>query len=319
MIAGNPDAAANAALAALLATLRRRDYRFVTPTPATHARVIGRGRQGRSPTLTDILGWSFPWLRDDVDAELFDLLHEAGVVSQTGDGCWRSAIRVSSLHDDLFLHSAYPTDAHDAVFFGPDSYRFADAIVAELDRKALGQGARILDIGTGSGVGAIVAGRACPDAAITMTDINPMAMRYATINAAGAGIPVHGVVGYDLSGVAGQLDLILANPPYIADPAARAYRDGGGAHGSGVALAMTRMALARLAPGGRFLLYTGSAITSGEDRQFQHLSQLADQAGCKLRYREIDPDVFGEELANPAYQDVDRIAVVVAIFTRPNV
>lgn len=28
-------------------------------------------------------------------------------------------------------------------------------------------------------------------------------------------------------------------------------------------------------------------------------------------YEELDPDVFGEELAQPAYQDVERIAVVV--------
>ena len=37
------------------------------------------------------------------------------------------------------------------------------------------------------------------------------------------------------------------------------------------------------------------------------------KAGCSLDYRELDPDVFGEELDRPAYRDVDRIAVVAAI------
>jgi hypothetical protein len=35
-----------------------------------------------------------------------------------------------------------------------------------------------------------------------------------------------------------------------------------------------------------------------------------------MRYREIDPDVFGEELDDPAYRDVDRIALVAVVLTR---
>jgi hypothetical protein len=38
--------------------------------------------------------------------------------------------------------------------------------------------------------------------------------------------------------------------------------------------------------------------------------------GLAMRYREIDPDVFGEELEMPAYRDVDRIALIAAIITR---
>jgi len=34
------------------------------------------------------------------------------------------------------------------------------------------------------------------------------------------------------------------------------------------------------------------------------------------RYREVDPDVFGEELLNPAYRDVERIAAVVLCVSR---
>jgi hypothetical protein len=35
-----------------------------------------------------------------------------------------------------------------------------------------------------------------------------------------------------------------------------------------------------------------------------------------LRYRELDPDIFGEELEKQAYADVERIAAVAAIATK---
>ncbi len=313
------DVSSDGALTQLLVVLRRLEYRFVTPTPATHAIVFERRLQREARSLTDILGWSLPFRQNSIDPGIFALLVAAEAVLPGENGLWHPTIRVSSLHGNLYLHSAFPTEAYDAVFFGPDSYRFADAIDAELDRQPVATGAKIVDIGTGSGVGAIVAGAAAPGSVITMTDINPRALDFARINAAAAGIEACGIVAHDLSGVTGRLDLILANPPYIADPAGRAYRDGGSEHGSGVALAMTAMALPRLAPGGRFLLYSGSAIVSGEDWLGGRLDQLAADAGCAMRYHELDPDVFGEELASPAYHDVDRIAVVLAVFTAPAV
>jgi methylase of polypeptide subunit release factors len=307
--------AADRAMAFLLKELRRRDYQFVTPTPATHAVVVGRSERREAKSLADVLGWSLPFRATMLDDELLALLQEAQALEYKEDGLWQSTVRVSSLHQHLFLHSAYPCDEQDAVFFGPDSYRFADAIVAELTERPTADEPYIIDIGTGSGVGAIVAAGACPDAVITMTDINAEAIRFARINAAVAGVPVRGLVSPNLSEIRGQSDLILANPPYMVDPARRAYRDGGGMHGGGASLTMTEMALDRLRPGGRFLLYTGSAIVRGRDALHDTLKQLAEARNCTMRYREIDPDVFGEELANPYYSDVDRIAVVTAVFT----
>ena len=79
---------------------------------------------------------------------------------------------------------------------------------------------------------------------------------------------------------------------------------------------MAKLALDRLAPKGRLILYTGSAIVEGEDDLRGKLENLADEAGCSLRYREIDPDIFGEELERPAYCHVERIAAVAAVFER---
>lgn len=290
-------------------------YQFVTVTPASHGRVIARPDRQEGRSLQDILGWSLPYRPGAIDAKVEQLLEEAGLASTEGQRR-RSAVRVSSLYGSLFLHSAYPTEAEDAVFFGPDSYRFADLIDRELAAHPSAPGARILDIGTGAGVGAIVAALAVPDARVGATDVNPQALSFASVNAQAAGVDIGFLEGRDLASAEGNCDIILANPPYIVDDGERAYRDGGGMHGGEVSVDMAQAALPRLNAGGRFILYTGSAIVDGQDRLQQRLEESAERNGCTLSYRELDQDVFGEELDHPAYADVDRIAVVAAIFTR---
>ena len=88
-------------------------------------------------------------------------------------------------------------------------------------------------------------------------------------------------------------------------------------HGGEVSLEIARMAAARLAPGGRLVLYTGSAIVDGADPLRAALGSAMGELGCTVRYQELDPEVFGEELAKPSYADVDRIALVAAIAERP--
>ena len=122
-----------------------------------------------------------------------------------------------------------------------------------------------------------------------------------------------------LDGIDGVFDLILANPPYIIDDSDRAYRDGGDMLGGQVSYDMAAMALPLLAPGGRMILYTGSAIVGGHDPLCHALGTLAGEQGVTIACRELDPDVFGEELAKPAYASVDRIALIAAIFTRAGV
>jgi hypothetical protein len=61
------------------------------------------------------------------------------------------------------------------------------------------------------------------------------------------------------------------------------------------------------------LLYTGAAIVDGRDGLRDSLVEALPRFGCTLRYEEIDPDVFGEELEEPAYRDVERIAAIGAV------
>ena len=301
------------ALLELLGALDAAAYEFVPPTPDSHARVLARGRAGDD--LRDLLGWSRTVPPERLPGAIRDILLRTGAIETVPDG-WRSRLRVARLRGRLFLHSAFPTDAADAVFFGPDSYRFAGFIVEELARDSLCR--NVVDIGTGSGVGVIVAAGPALPARLAMTDINAAALALAAVNARHAGLNVEALHGDCLAGFDGEIDLALANPPYLIDDDERAYRHGGGRLGAQLSLDLAAAAAARLSPGGRLLLYTGSAIVGGRDGFRAALGETVAAAGCTLRYRELDPDVFGEELDRPAYAaaNVERIAVVGAVVTR---
>ncbi len=290
-----------------LAELERARYDFVAPTPATHARVVARPDMRAARDLRGIFGWSLPFHRDLLAPGLFDAMRGAELLSEAGE-MFKSRLRVSRVHDRLFLHSAYPTEAEDAVFLGPDSYRFADFVRAELARA--GGATRLVDMGGGAGVGALCAAALLPDAKLTLLDLNPMALRLAAANARHAGLAIELVEGGSLDAVAGPVDLAIANPPYVIDEEGRTYRDGGGMHGAELSYEWALAAAARLEPGGRMLLYTGVGIVGGRDELREALERGLPPLGCRLSYREIDPDIFGEELERPAYADVERIAAI---------
>ena len=303
-----PICSEDAGLLALLAGLSGADYRFVTPTPATHARVIARRKSAES--LRDIFGWSLPFARDALPAPLLDALVASGMLAEDGPRL-RSRVRVSSLCDNLFLHSAFPTDEDASVFFGPDSYRFARFVLAELGARPA---AGIVDVGAGAGAGAIAAlSEGCAKRAL-LGDINPHALRFARVNARHAGVAIETVDGTGLDAIGPDLPVAIMNPPFIADDAKRTYRDGGGELGTGLALEWAIEAARRIPAGGCVLLYTGSPIVGGEDRLEAELRrQLPEE--CLLRYEEIDPDIFGEELEREAYAKVERIAAVGAVIS----
>ncbi|HEX8234250.1 MAG TPA: class I SAM-dependent methyltransferase [Caulobacteraceae bacterium] len=304
----------DSALLELLRLLSARGYRFVTPTPSTHARVLERFGDQRARNLREVFGWSLPFVPDEIDPAVLALLEAAGAVAAEGT-LLKSRVRVSTVRDSLFLHSAYPTEAPDAVFLGPDTYRFAKLLEQELeDEPGVG---RMADVGTGAGVGGLVAANLCPGAELILTDVNSEALRLARINLAHAGREAGFVQTSGLDGLSGAFDLIIANPPYMGSASGRVYRDGGGLHGAQLSLDWAKAALGRLAPGGRLVLYTGSAIVGGVDRLQAELSRLAEAAGFPIRYREIDPDVFGETVSEPGYEEVERIAAIGAVITRP--
>lgn len=77
---------------------------------------------------------------------------------------------------------------------------------------------RIVDMGTGSGIVAIVLARLCPSALLTAVDVSGAALDVARSNAARHGASIRFLEGdwYAPLG-AERFDLIVSNPPYVAD------------------------------------------------------------------------------------------------------
>ncbi len=327
---GQPTAdAAPAALRQIIRHLAHANYRFTTTTPLTHQRVLAQRGLSTLPLATnlrDVFGWNLPFKASGCSGmthELLAAMRGAGVLHAKGD-VLQSRVRVASIDNDLFVHSAYPTTQADAVFFGPDTYRFARFIqqgIASMP-STFGAPMRLLDVGCGSGAGGMVAARALSmllpgtPLEISMNDINPLALRYTAVNATAAGIAFKLALGNALRAVKGEFDLIISNPPYLEDAGKRAYRHGGAGLGRALSVQIGEEAIGRLTPGGRLLLYTGVAIVGGVDAFLADMQPLLADPQLDWCYSEIDPDVFGEELDQPAYRHVDRIAAVGLTVTR---
>jgi methylase of polypeptide subunit release factors len=275
-------------------------YDFTTVTPETHRRVMARAHQAGS--IRDVFGWSRPFTRELLPGFICDALRTAGVLDERAE-LLRTRVRFSSLRGRLYAHSAYPTDHEHAVFFGPDTYRFCAALA-----HAVTGARRVVDLGAGSGAGGISLAERCDQ--ITLADINPLAATYARINAhlAGCADRVELAIGDLFEAVHGPVELVIANPPYIADAQQRLYCHGGDQLGTALSVRIVEESLARLVPGGKLVLYTGSPIQDGIDPIRRAVAPLL--AHRRWRYRELDPDVFGEELSTETYGNVERIAAV---------
>ena len=92
-------------------------------------------------------------------------------------------------------------------------------LLVEMAAAAAGAGtARILDLGTGSGCIAVALARLLPRAQVTAVDASAEALEVACRNAARHRVPLRLLRGDWFAAVgAEQFDLIVANPPYVAD------------------------------------------------------------------------------------------------------
>ena len=97
----------------------------------------------------------------------------------------------------------------------PATERLVAAALAELG----GRRTRVADVGTGAGAIAVAIAVHAPAAEIWATDTNPDAVALARQNAVRHGVDrrVHVLAGDLLEPVPGELDLIVANLPYLPD------------------------------------------------------------------------------------------------------
>jgi release factor glutamine methyltransferase len=131
-------------------------------------------------------------------------------------------------------------------------------------------GRSVADVGTGSGCIAISLALECPAAIVWATDVSEAALRVASLNAGRlrADTRVRFVHGPYLAGVHRPLDVIVSNPPYVAERDAAGLAPEVGAHEPAVALfggadglrdvrALLREASTALSPGGWLVMEIG--------------------------------------------------------------
>ena len=80
-----------------------------------------------------------------------------------------------------------------------------------------GQPARVLDLGTGSGAVALALQHQRPAAQVTAVDASADALAVASANALRLNLPVQCVLSHWMDAVPGQFELIVSNPPYVAE------------------------------------------------------------------------------------------------------
>lgn len=294
--------------------LRKSAYRFTTISPHSHSIYLNKHGDKVIANLRDIFGWNLKFDPTEIDSSLLAYLKDGGLVRAEG-GLLRSLVRCSTAGSEFFFHSSYPTEQTDSVFFGPDTYRFLDFLGA----RATGDLGRLIDVGCGSGAGAIRC--SAQASSVTFSDINPLALEFAKVNAClnavdKAAPPMEFKLSDFFSQLEGKFDTVISNPPFVIDNLGRTYRHGGKFYGTELSQEIAKESYARLNKGGRLFLYTGAPQIEGVDVFKEAMQEFFKNKECNFFYNEMDPDIFGDELAGPLYSDVERLAAVTLVVTR---
>ena len=197
------------------------------------------------------------------------LAHDSDALSSAQETAWQNALQRRLQGEPV----AYITGRKD--FFGLTLNVDARVLDPRPDTEILvewalellpaGQPSRVLDLGTGSGAVALALQHQRPAAQVTAVDASADALAVASANAQRLNLAVNCVLSHWMDAVPGPFELIVSNPPYVAegDPHLAALTHEplsaltSGADGLDDIRQIIAQAPSRLAPGGWLLLEHG--------------------------------------------------------------
>jgi release factor glutamine methyltransferase len=171
-----------------------------------------------------------------------------------------------------------------------------EELVEKLAAMKWPEGARFVDVGTGSGVIALTLAARFPNVEVGAVDVSDEALALARENATQLGLQdrVHFVKGNLLTAVEGSFDLIVANLPYVAtrdrptlsrevlqDPAVAVF---GGDRGDELVRELISAARDRLRPGGMLALEIGMGQADNlaallAEKNYHDIASIRDYCG----------------------------------------
>jgi release factor glutamine methyltransferase len=159
----------------------------------------GANRRDVDLLISDLIGRSVAWVvahgDESIDEARLDPLLQRRLTGEP--------LQYIRGRTEFFGHEFYVDDR--VLIPRPETELLVEAAMARAPR-----GARVVDIGTGSGCIAVSLQRARPDLRVVATDVSIGALAVARRNGATA------LVASDvLAAIRGAFDLIVANPPYI--------------------------------------------------------------------------------------------------------
>ena len=239
--------------------------------------VVAERRLSESPleSLIRLLYLELPVPERKVDSGVADALVTLGLVSLK-DGELVPHARVVPVDDTLLASDGFTRDAEDppdyVATYTPTA-RTCDLLTPRPRVR------RALDVGTGSGIHALLAARHAKH--VVAIDVNDRALAYTALNAGLNGLEnIECRNGSFFAPVEGEtFQLITCNAPFVVSPEQRwAYRDSG-FRGDDVTAHVVREAASHLTKGG-YATLLGSWLIVDEDRPEERPAEWVKKTGC---------------------------------------
>jgi methylase of polypeptide subunit release factors len=224
--------------------------------------IVAERRLSESPleTLIRLLYLQLPVASRSVERGLAEALAATGLVSPQGEQLVPQG-RIVPVEDVLLASDGFTRDADDPPDYVATYTPTARTCDLLTPRKRCG---RALDVGTGSGIHALLAAHHAKH--VVAVDVNERALAYTELNAALNGLDnVECRAGSLFEPVDGEsFDLITCNAPYVVSPEQRwTYRDSS-FHGDGITAHVVDAAASHLVDGG-YATMLGSWLIVDED------------------------------------------------------